>query len=41
MVATHILIYIVQHNFFDWLKLTWVPSNLYGTHMIWCDLCEF
>ena len=26
---------------FDWLKFTWDLPNLYGTHMIWWDPCEF
>jgi len=37
MLATHVL----THTFFDWLKFTWDPLNLYGTHMIWWDPCEF
>jgi len=31
MLTTHIF----QHTLFDWLKFTWVPTNLYGSHMIW------
>ena len=41
MLATHILTHIFQHTFFDWLKFTWDPLNLYGTHMIWWNSCEF
>jgi hypothetical protein len=37
MLGTHIL----THTLFDWLKFTWDSQNLYGTHMIWWDSCEF
>jgi len=41
MLATHLLTHTFQHTLFDWLKLTWDPPNLYGTHVIWWDSCEF
>jgi len=33
MLATHILTHTFQHTFFDWLKFTWDPPNLYETHV--------
>jgi len=41
MLAIHILTHTFEHTLFDWLKFIWDPPNLYGTHMIWWDLCEF
>jgi len=41
MLATHLLTHIFQHILLIWLKFTWDSSNLYGTHMIWRDSCEF
>lgn len=41
LLATQILTYTFQHTLFDWLKVTWVAPNIYGTDMIWWDTCEF
>jgi len=41
MLPTHILTPTFQHTLFDWLKFTWDPPNLYETHMIWWNPCEF
>jgi len=41
MLATHLLTHTFQHILFDWLKVTWDPPSLYGTHVIWWDPCEF
>jgi len=41
MLATHILTHTFEYTLFDWLKFTWNPPNLDGTHMIWWDPCEF
>ena len=41
MLAIYVLTYTFQHTIFIWLKFTWSPQNLYGTHIIWWDPYEF